>query len=56
MEAAPHFREWFLEKVREHTLLREEQRRVATVTLVEDLDMAGARGAALAALAEIVGR
>ncbi|MBX6169030.1 MAG: ROK family protein, partial [Thermobispora bispora] len=48
--------EWFLEKVREHTLLREEQRRVATVTLVEDLDMAGARGAALAALAEIVGR
>ncbi|MEU7879255.1 ROK family protein [Microbispora bryophytorum] len=56
VEAAPHFREWFLEKVREHTLLREEQRRVATVTLVEDLDMAGARGAALAALTEIVGR
>ncbi|GAB3132154.1 ROK family protein [Microbispora hainanensis] len=56
VEAAPDFREWFLEKVREHTLLREEQRRVASVTLVEDLDMAGARGAALAALAEIVGR
>ncbi|GAA4191661.1 ROK family protein [Microbispora amethystogenes] len=56
VEAAPHFREWFLEKVREHTLLREEQRQVATVTLVEDLDMAGARGAALAALTEIVGR
>ncbi|TLP60811.1 ROK family protein [Microbispora triticiradicis] len=56
VEAAPHFREWFLEKVREHTLLREEQRQVATITLVEDLDMAGARGAALAALSEIVGR
>ncbi|WP_405085149.1 ROK family protein [Microbispora sp. NBC_01389] len=56
VEAAPHFREWFLEKVREHTLLRDEQRQVASVTLVEDLDMAGARGAALAALSEIVGR
>ncbi|RGA03368.1 ROK family protein [Microbispora triticiradicis] len=56
VEAAPHFREWFLEKVREHTLLREEQRQVTTITLVEDLDMAGARGAALAALSEIVGR
>ncbi|GAA4566155.1 ROK family protein [Planotetraspora kaengkrachanensis] len=56
VEAAPHFREWFLEKVREHTLLREEQRRVTTVALVEDLDMAGARGAALAALSETVGR
>ncbi|MGI5487560.1 ROK family protein [Microtetraspora malaysiensis] len=50
VEAAPHFREWFLEKVRENTLLREEQRRVAVVSLVDDLDMAGARGAALAAL------
>jgi glucokinase len=56
VEAAPHFREWFLEKVRAHTLLREEQQRVATVALVEDLDMAGARGAALAALSETVGR
>ncbi|MCT9930226.1 ROK family protein [Planotetraspora sp. A-T 1434] len=56
VEAAPHFREWFLETVREHTLLREEQRRVATVALVRDLDMAGARGAALAALSQIVGR
>ncbi|GIH68500.1 ROK family protein [Sphaerimonospora thailandensis] len=53
VEAAPHFREWFLGKVREHTLLRDEQRQVATVALVEDRDMAGARGAALAALAEI---
>ncbi|MEW9528060.1 ROK family protein [Microbispora sp. NPDC049125] len=56
VEAAPHFREWFLEKVRDHTLLREEQRRVAGVWLVEHLDMAGARGAALAALSDVVGR
>ena len=34
----------------EHTALREEQARVATLALVPDLDMAGARGAAIAAL------
>jgi glucokinase len=50
VETSPRFREWFLSKVREHTLLREEQRRVATFALVPDLDMAGARGAAVAAL------
>jgi predicted NBD/HSP70 family sugar kinase len=50
VEAEPHFREWFLETVRQHTELREEQRRVATFALVPDLDMAGARGAAIAAL------
>jgi glucokinase len=50
VEAAPKFREWFLAKVREHTLLREEQARQATFALVPDLDMAGARGAAIAAL------
>jgi predicted NBD/HSP70 family sugar kinase len=50
IEAAPHFRDWFVTKVREHTLLREEQALVATITLVPDLDMAGARGSALAAL------
>ena len=49
-EAAPHFRDWFLRAVREHTLLREEQR-AATFALVPDLDRAGARGSALAALA-----
>lgn len=49
VEAAPHFREWFLGKVREHTELRAEQQRAATFALVPDLDMAGARGAALAA-------
>ena len=50
VESAPHFRDWFLATVREHTLLREEQRG-ATFALVPDLDMAGARGSALAALA-----
>ena len=55
VETAPRFREWFLDKVREHTLLREEQRRVATFALVPDLDMAGARGAAVAALESLRG-
>jgi predicted NBD/HSP70 family sugar kinase len=50
VEAAPTFRDWFLATVREHTALREEQLRVATFALVPDLDMAGARGAAVAAL------
>jgi predicted NBD/HSP70 family sugar kinase len=51
VEAKPEFRAWFLGRVREHTLLREEQTRVAEFALVPDLDMAGARGSALAALA-----
>lgn len=55
VEAAPHFRDWFLAQVREHTLLREEQERAAELALVPDLDMAGARGAAVAAL-DRVGR
>ncbi len=46
VEAAPHFREWFLAKIREHTLLRDEQAAVAEFSLVPDRDMAGARGAA----------
>jgi glucokinase len=50
VETGPEFREWFLGKVREHTVLREEQERVAAFALVPDLDMAGARGAAIAAL------
>ena len=49
VETGPKFREWFLDKVREHTVLREEQARVASFALVPDLDMAGARGAAIAA-------
>ena len=50
VETAPKFREWFLGKIREHTLLRTEQRQVAAFALVPDLDMAGARGSAIAAL------
>jgi glucokinase len=50
VETTPKFRQWFLATVREHTALREEQARVATFALVPDLDMAGARGAAIAAL------
>jgi glucokinase len=50
VETKPKFRQWFLAKVREHTALREEQARVASFALVPDLDMAGARGAAIAAL------
>ena len=49
VEAAPHFRDWFQAKVRDHTALREDQAAV-TFALVPDLDMAGARGAAIAAL------
>jgi predicted NBD/HSP70 family sugar kinase len=55
VEAAPEFRDWFLDTMREHTALREEQRRVATFALVPDLDMAGARGSALAAAATVTG-
>jgi glucokinase len=51
IEAAPHFREWFLQTVREHTWLLVEQAEVAEITLVPDLDMAGARGSAIAAAA-----
>ena len=49
-ETTPEFREWFLATVRESTSLEEEQEDTATFALVEHLDMAGARGAALAAL------
>src|SRR6202012_5624257 len=50
VEAAPTFRQWFLNTVRENTDLRQEQKAVARFALVADLDMAGARGAAVAAL------
>jgi predicted NBD/HSP70 family sugar kinase len=53
VEAAPHFRDWFLATVRQHTTFREEQERVASFALVPRLDMAGARGAAIAAAATI---
>jgi predicted NBD/HSP70 family sugar kinase len=50
VETSSEFREWFLGKVRDNTILRDEQARVARFALVSDLDMAGARGAALGAL------
>ncbi len=49
VEAAPSFRDWFLATVAEHTDLRAEQLPHVTFALVPDLDMAGARGAAIAA-------
>ena len=54
VEAAPHFRDWFLDRVREHTVLREEQTRESAIALVPDLDMAGARGSAVAARAAVL--
>jgi len=56
VEAAPRFRDWFLARVRENTLLKEEQARVARFEVVPQLDMAGARGAAIAALETIHAR
>jgi glucokinase len=50
VETEPAFREWFLDAVRTATLLREEQADVVEFAIVPDLDMAGARGAAVAAL------
>ncbi len=49
VEASPDFREWFLSRVKAHTALRAEQLDVAQFAVVPDLDMAGARGAAIAA-------
>jgi predicted NBD/HSP70 family sugar kinase len=49
VEAKLEFRNWFLAKVRENTTLRAEQL-PGRFELVHDLDMAGARGAAEAAL------
>jgi len=49
IEAAPHFRDWFLSTVRQNTSLYIEQAEIAEISLVPDLDMAGARGSAIAA-------
>ena len=49
VEAAAEFRDWYLAAVRANTHLRAEQLDVAEFSLVPDLDMAGARGAAVAA-------
>ena len=48
--AEPRFRQWFLNSVREATQLRQEQQAATSFALVADLDMAGARGSAMAAL------
>ena len=50
VEATERFRTWFLERIRLHTTLREEQAAIVSFSLIPDLDMAGARGAALAAM------
>jgi glucokinase len=53
VEAEPEFRDWFLTTVRANTVLRDEQATVAMFALVPDLDMAGARGSALAAATSV---
>jgi glucokinase len=55
VEAEPAFRDWFLDRVRGHTILRAEQAAIAEFAIVPDRDMAGARGSALAALATLAG-
>jgi glucokinase len=55
VETTPVFREWFLARVRAHTALRGEQIDVAHFAVVPDLDMAGARGAAIAARTVVIG-
>jgi predicted NBD/HSP70 family sugar kinase len=54
VEAKPEFRDWFLGRVRVHTVLRAEQVLVESIALVPDLDMAGARGSAIAARAAVL--
>ena len=49
IEAESHFRDWFVDTIRENTDLFVEQQEIAEITLVPDLDMAGARGSAIAA-------
>jgi hypothetical protein len=49
VETTLEMREWFVGLVRANTSLRAEQLQVASFAEVPDLDMAGARGAALAA-------
>jgi glucokinase len=51
IDATAPFRDWFLDEVRRSTHLRAEQAEVARFAVVPDLDLAGARGSALAALA-----
>jgi predicted NBD/HSP70 family sugar kinase len=53
VETEPHLRTWFLDQVKMHTSLREEQAERATFALVPHLDMAGARGAAIGAVSAV---
>jgi predicted NBD/HSP70 family sugar kinase len=53
VETQPHLRTWFLDQVKAHTSLREEQAEQATFALVPHLDMAGARGAAIGAVSAV---
>jgi predicted NBD/HSP70 family sugar kinase len=53
VETSAEFRGWFLGLVRQHTILRAEQSSTQ-FAVVPDLDMAGARGSALAAAATIL--
>ncbi|GAA1761616.1 ROK family protein [Luedemannella helvata] len=55
VETGLEFRTWFLDTVRRHTQLRAEQEKAATIALVPDRDMAGARGAAIAARQTVPG-
>lgn len=56
IEAASHFRDWFLATVREYTQFYPEQAEIADIRLVPDLDMAGARGSAIAAATWVNGQ
>jgi predicted NBD/HSP70 family sugar kinase len=53
VETTPDLRRWFFDAVQANTVLRAEQLRQASLSLVPDLDMAGARGSAIAALASV---
>src|SRR5262249_50097543 len=50
VEAAPHFRQWVLDKVRQHTQLREDRAALPWFPRVPDRAVAGRRGPATAAL------
>ncbi len=52
-DAEAAFRDWFLAEVTAATRLRLEQQEVAAFAIVPDLDLAGARGSAVAALRAI---
>ena len=53
VEASVEFRDWFMGEVRSHVRLMAEQADVVDIALVPDLDMAGARGVAVAARNEV---